>query len=106
MQFLSNSLLKSVVAAAAALMVLAIPAQADPYDYCSEPCLQAAAQAQQAAEASAAAAVQNTCSQTTQTSTDFYACMTSGQQSIQNAGQAAYNNTLSQCQQSCWASHY
>lgn len=103
MQFLSNSPLKSIAAAAVALMVLAIPAQADD---CNGNCVAAATQAQQAAETSAAAAVQSYCSQNAHTYEDYAACMTSGQATIQSAGQTAFNNTLSQCNGYCTAAHY
>ena len=105
MKFLSKAPLKSIAAAAAALMFLAIPAQADEkYTKCAITCLQAASAARDAAQASAAAAVQSACSQQATSQADFFACMSNGQQSITNAGQVAYSSAYNMCMGSCMAS--
>ena len=106
MKFPSKAPFKSVAAAAATLMVLAFPAQADDrYTMCASTCLQAASQAQSSAEAGAAPQVQASCSQNTSTWWDYQSCVNAAQPAIRNAGQVAYNSAYSSCFSSCYSGH-
>ncbi|MBW8897688.1 MAG: hypothetical protein JF619_06140 [Massilia sp.] len=105
MNFLSNSHKKYFAAVATAFAAIAIPAQATD---CATVCQTAAQQAGQAAAQQAAAAAQTNCYN------NYYSpygippsaqymssCMNSANTQIVAAGNAAYQQTLAQCNGSC-----
>jgi hypothetical protein len=102
MNFLSNSYKKYVAAVATAFAAIAIPAQATD---CNTVCQNAAYQAGMAAGQQAANAAINNCYANAPSSgvTGEYmnSCMAAASPQINAAGNAAYQQTLSQCMGAC-----
>jgi len=99
MNFLSNSYKKYFAAVATAFAAIAIPAQATD---CATVCQTAAQQAGQAAAQQAAATAQQNCAYWANGSAQYMSsCMNSATPQIVAAGNAAYQQTLSQCNGSC-----
>lgn len=105
MNILSNSHKKYFAAVVTAFAAIAIPAQATD---CATVCQTAAQQAGQAAAQQAATAAQQDCAQqyysmygSSPTAQYMSSCMNSKNTQITAAGNAAYQQTLTQCNGSC-----